>query len=207
MSDESLPVYLEGLQKIYYPDKVVLDNINLTVIEGETIGILGNNGAGKTTLIRIISSLLLPSYGIIEIFGLNPSFAATQIKQLIGYLPERFSFYPYFSVLEVLEFFSRLHDQDRLDQEDLRERVIKSLDIDSFLHQQIRSLSKGMLHKVGGHFTSKGMSCGSVSRVCGRLGGDCSWGIENVWGRLAPPCCITHTLTRSCQDDIHIQRK
>jgi ABC-2 type transport system ATP-binding protein len=149
MSDESLPVYLEGLQKIYYPDKVVLDNINLTVVEGETIGILGNNGAGKTTLIRILSSLLLPSYGIIEIFGLNPSFEATQIKQLIGYLPERFSFYPYFSVLEVLEFFSRLHDQNRIDQENLRERVIKSLDIDSYLHQQIRSLSKGMLHKVG----------------------------------------------------------
>ncbi len=149
MSDESLPVYLEKIKRIYYPDKVVLDNINLTVAEGETVGILGNNGAGKTTLIRILSTLLLPSYGIIEIFGLNPSREATQIKQLIGYLPERFSFYPNFSVIEVLEFFSRLRDHTRVDQADLRERVIKALDIDSYLHVPIRSLSKGMLHKVG----------------------------------------------------------
>ena len=149
VTDYSLPVYLEGLKKVYYPDKVVLSDIDLTVVEGETIGILGNNGAGKTTLLRILSTLLLPSYGFVQIFGMDPMLEASTIKQLIGYLPERFSFYPYYTVAEILEFFSRLHSQDHTDQDDLRERVIKSLDIGSFLHLKINSLSKGMLHKVG----------------------------------------------------------
>ncbi|PWI46624.1 hypothetical protein CEE45_15895 [Candidatus Heimdallarchaeota archaeon B3_Heim] len=149
VSDYSIPVFIEGLKKIYYPDKVVLSDIDLTVVEGETIGILGNNGAGKTTLLRIISTLLLASNGIIEIFGLNPSLDAFKIKQLIGYLPERFSFYPYYTVADILNFFSMLHQQERVDQEDLRERVIRLLDIEPFLNVHIKSLSKGMLHKVG----------------------------------------------------------
>jgi ABC-2 type transport system ATP-binding protein len=149
VSDYSLPVFIEGLKKIYYPDKVVLSDIDLTVAEGETIGILGNNGAGKTTLLRILSTLLLPSYGVIEIFGLNPSRDAFKIKQLIGYLPERFSFYPYYTVADILDFFSMLHRQERVDQEDLREQVIRLLDIEPFLNVHIKSLSKGMLHKVG----------------------------------------------------------
>jgi ABC-2 type transport system ATP-binding protein len=144
-----MPIVTEALTKIYYPEKVVLDKINLTVAEGETIGILGNNGAGKTTLLRILATLLIPSYGAIEIFGLDPRFDATEIKKLIGYLPERFSFYPYFSVSDILDFFEKLSPIKRTDQEELRDQVIKLLDMESYLNVRISALSKGMLHKVG----------------------------------------------------------
>ena len=72
MYNYSMPIVIESLKKIFYPEKVVLDGIDLTVVEGETVGILGNNGAGKTTLLRIMATLLYPSYGLVKIFGLDP---------------------------------------------------------------------------------------------------------------------------------------
>lgn len=146
---KSLPVVTENLRKIFYPEKIVLEDIDLVVVEGETIGILGNNGSGKTTLLRILATLLHPSYGLIEIFGLDPRLEASEIKKLIGYLPERFSFYPYYSVNDILDFFERLSPLYKTDQEELREQVIKMLDIDQFLEVKVNALSKGMLHKVG----------------------------------------------------------
>lgn len=134
---------------IFYPKKRVLNNINLKIVEGETIGILGNNGSGKTTLLRILATLLYPSYGLVEIFGLDPRVEATEIKPLIGYLPERFSFYPYFTVNEIIEYFERLTPKERIDQEAMREEIIQLLKIESYLDTRINSLSKGMLHKVG----------------------------------------------------------
>ena len=148
-SYNEMPIITKDLEKKYYPEKIVLEGINLSVVEGETIGILGNNGAGKTTLLRILATLLYPSYGFIEIFGMDPRSEAKEIKKLIGYLPERFSFYPYFSVNDILDFFQRLAPTNRIDQEELREQVIKLLKMESYLHAQINTLSKGMLHKVG----------------------------------------------------------
>ena len=145
----SLPIVTESLKKIYYPDKIVLDDIDLVVVEGETIILLGNNGSGKTTLLRILATLLYPSYGLIEIFGLDPRSEASEIKNLIGYLPEKFSFYPYYSVNDILDFFERLSPLYKIDQEELREQVIKMLEIEQFLEVKINALSKGMLHKVG----------------------------------------------------------
>lgn len=100
-----LPISIEDLCKNFSMDKPVLKGIDLTIVDGETVGILGNNGSGKTTLLRILATLLYPSSGQIEIFGLDPRFRASEIKPLIGYLPERFSFYPYFSVNDILDFF------------------------------------------------------------------------------------------------------
>lgn len=149
ISEILLPIYVEKLTHVFYPAKRVLHNINLKIVDGETIGILGNNGSGKTTLLRILATLLYPSYGLVEIFGLDPRVEATEIKQFIGYLPERFSFYPYFSVTEIIEFFERLTPKERTDQEAWREEIIKLLKIESYLDVKINSLSKGMLHKVG----------------------------------------------------------
>ena len=149
MSDHTLPVVIEGLRKIYYPEKVVLSDIDLTVVDGETVGILGNNGAGKTTLLRILATLLYPSQGEIEIFGYDPRFEASKIKQMIGYLPERFSFYPYFTVNEILDFFEHLRIGSNTDQKEQREQVTSLLDMAPYLNQRINTLSKGMLHKVG----------------------------------------------------------
>lgn len=149
LASSILPISIKELWKYFSLDKPVLKGIDLTIIDGETVGILGNNGSGKTTLLRILATLLYPSSGQIEIFGLDPRFQASEIKPLIGYLPERFSFYPYFSVNDILDFFLRLSSRNTTNQVELKEHVIRLLKIDSYLPAQIHTLSKGMLQKVG----------------------------------------------------------
>jgi len=147
--DYTIPITIKNLTKTYYPEKNVLNGIDLTIVDGETVGILGNNGSGKTTLLRILATLLHPSSGEIEIFGFDPRFKANEIKPLIGYLPERFSFYPYFSVNDILDFFERFSPINKTDQEELRDQAVKLLKMESYLQNRIHTLSKGMLHKVG----------------------------------------------------------
>ncbi|MFW9854471.1 MAG: ABC transporter ATP-binding protein [Candidatus Thorarchaeota archaeon] len=145
----AVPIFIEDLKKIYYPDKMVLHDIDLLVERGESIGILGRNGSGKTTLLRILATLIYASSGTVKIFDMDPRFSATRIKAMIGYLPERFAFYPYFKVEDVLNFFEKLTPMDRMDQEEVKEQTIRMLGIGSFLETKVHSLSKGMLHKVG----------------------------------------------------------
>ncbi|MFX1283826.1 MAG: ABC transporter ATP-binding protein [Promethearchaeota archaeon] len=149
MSISTLPIFVKGLTKQFTRDKLALDNINLSVVDGETVGILGNNGAGKTTLLRILATLSYPSTGIVEIFGLDPRQEAHTIKEMIGYLPENFSFYPYFTVIEIIKFFEHLNPIARPDQVEYREKIIKILLLEPYLNQKISTLSKGTLHKVG----------------------------------------------------------
>ena len=149
MINYNFPVTISRLSKIYPPDKLVLDEIDLTVVNGETIGILGNNGAGKTTLLRIMATILFPSSGFVKIFGMNPFTDANEIKKKTGYLPERFSFYPYYTVEGILDFFENLLPEKSIDKENNREKIIKLLNLDSYLESRIKTLSKGMLHKVG----------------------------------------------------------
>lgn len=143
------PIIARNLTKMYTAEKKVLDEINLTVFEGETFGLLGSNGAGKTTLLRIFATLLHPYSGRIEIFGKDPRFDNHEIKKRIGYLPERFSFYPKYTISEIFQFFDSLHRTTKIDKEDQKEQIIKILKLDTFLDAKISTLSKGMLHKVG----------------------------------------------------------
>ena len=70
-----------------YNGEVILENINLTIKEGEVVAILGPNGAGKTTLLKTVLGLLKPEKGDVKIFGLPPARA----KHLVGYVPQNLS--------------------------------------------------------------------------------------------------------------------
>lgn len=152
MDNSFMPVVIEDLSKIYYPHNVALDNISLRIYEGDTVAVLGNNGSGKSTLLRILATLTHRSSGFLEIFGFDPLRDSTKIKRKIGFMPERFSFYPTFTVDEIITFFEKLNPtltNNKTDTEYHRENMIKLLNISSFLDAKISTLSKGMLHKVG----------------------------------------------------------
>ena len=65
-----------------------LDNLSFQINTGEIYGLIGPNGAGKTTMLRIISTLLLPTSGIVKVFNQRVEKNATQIRKVITYLPE-----------------------------------------------------------------------------------------------------------------------
>ena len=102
-------VKLEGLIK-KYDNKPVVDGLTLDIKEGEIFGLLGPNGAGKSTTMNMICSLLKPTAGDIELFGMDIKKDAKKIKPLIGYIPQDLAIYGNLKAWENVELFTSLYD-------------------------------------------------------------------------------------------------
>ncbi len=68
-----------------------MDDLSLEVAEGEVFGLLGPNGAGKTTVIRVVTTLLKPAAGTMEVFGLDTRHSTMRVRRLISYVPQQLS--------------------------------------------------------------------------------------------------------------------
>lgn len=123
-----------------FDDKIILNNINLTIKKNKIVGFLGKNGAGKTTLIKLINDLLTPTSGKVLINGKKPS---PETKEIVSYLPERTYLDKSMSVNDVLNYFEDFYKNFD------RKRAIKLLkDLNISLNQKLSKMSKGMLEKL-----------------------------------------------------------
>lgn len=124
----------------------VLEDLTLTLDEGEIFGLIGHNGAGKTTSFKLILGLLRPSGGTVTFRGKPLSTAA---RAEIGFLPEQPYFYDYLTVEETLDFYGRLYGMRGAAR---RARVAEVIDQVQLGHKRsasLRTLSKGTLQRVG----------------------------------------------------------
>ncbi len=121
-----------------YGTQVVLDNLNLSLIKGEIVGLLGRNGAGKTTLLRILSGIIESDDGIV----IYPS-----IEKEIGYLSERNPLYPDMYVAEYLEFIFALSHNTK-NKTKISDLILK-IGLKEVQHKKISQLSKGFKQRVG----------------------------------------------------------
>lgn len=135
-----------GLTKSYR-DFVALDSLNLKVRRGEIFGLLGHNGAGKTTTVNLLTTLLVPTAGTVEIEGADTAKSANDVRKQIGYLPENVQLYNNMTTMENLRFFARLSGLKNPDQR-IRE-VLDYLDFRNHDHMRIGTFSKGMRQRVG----------------------------------------------------------
>ena len=123
-----------------YDDKIILNNINLTIPREKIIGLLGKNGTGKTTLIKLNNDLLTPSSGEVFINGKHPG---VESKTIISYLPERTYLDKSMKVSQVLTFFEEFYNNFN------KEKAVKLLkDLNLDLNQRISHMSKGMQEKL-----------------------------------------------------------
>ena len=123
----------------------MLKDISLDIHEGEVFGFLGPNGAGKTTTIKIITGLIRPDSGKVDIFGEAVNSLAA--KQRIGFLPESPYFYEHLTGHEFLKLHALLHNL-----KDYKERVRSLLDrvgLTEAMGLQLRQYSRGMLQRIG----------------------------------------------------------
>ncbi|MEN9610849.1 MAG: hypothetical protein RLZZ628_1663, partial [Bacteroidota bacterium] len=96
-----MSIQIENLSKTYDKGKVnALQNIQLSVSEGELFGLIGPDGAGKTSLFRILTTLLLADSGTATVCGYDVVRDYKKIRQIAGYMPGRFSLYQDLSVAE-----------------------------------------------------------------------------------------------------------
>jgi len=112
-------VAINGLVK-KYGQRVAVQDVSLTIQEGEIFGLLGPNGAGKTTTLSILSTLLIPDQGKVTISDYDPVREAKQVKRLIGSVPQELALYPTLSAWDNLVFFGRIYG---LQGTELKERV------------------------------------------------------------------------------------
>ena len=93
-----------------FGDKTVVDGISLQVRRGEIFGFLGPNGSGKTTFIRMLCGLLTPDAGQGTCLGYDVRTRQAEIKEHVGYMTQRFSYYEDLSIRENLDFIARVYD-------------------------------------------------------------------------------------------------
>ena len=99
-----------------YGDLTAVKQFNLELEPGDVFGFIGPNGSGKTTTMRMIATLLNPTWGEAYVCGYSIYTAAKDIRHVIGYMPDFFGVYDDMKVIEYLEFFAaayRIHGQRR----------------------------------------------------------------------------------------------
>jgi len=123
-----------------------LNDINLSITGSGIYGLLGSEGAGKTTFMRILSTVTAKTSGEIYIDGISVE-NKKDIRKMIGYLPQEFSFYPDFTVYETLDYFAALSGKKLLRGEicDILERV----SLQDLYKEKIKTLSKSMKKRLG----------------------------------------------------------
>lgn len=121
-----------------------IENLNLSVGEGEFFGFIGPNGAGKSTTIRLLLGLLHTSGGTAEIFGRSVAENGASILSEVGYLPSETAFYPGMRVREVLRLSAGLRKKDCTDE---AKRLCDRLELDC--SKRVETLSFGNRKKVG----------------------------------------------------------
>ena len=124
-----------------YKNKEVL-NIEDAGFDKGLYGLLGPNGAGKSTMMKLIADIIKPTSGEIEYNGLDS--ATSEYRAHIGFLPQKFGLYNYYSVREILEYFAVLRGVKKSDISSRIEIVLKQVNLEDRINCKIGKLSGGM---------------------------------------------------------------
>ncbi|WP_131783450.1 ABC transporter ATP-binding protein [Legionella gresilensis] len=129
-----------------FDNRVVVNKVDLHVKKGEVFGFLGPNGSGKTTTIRMLCGLLTPDTGSGTCLGYDIIKESQKIKQHVGYMTQKFSFYTDLSIEENLYFVARVYGMNNRKQR--VEQTIEELGLSSRRKQLTGSLSGGWKQRV-----------------------------------------------------------
>jgi ABC-2 type transport system ATP-binding protein len=132
-----------------YNDLFAVDRLTLKLDRGDVYGFIGPNGSGKTTTMRMLATLLNPSWGEASVCGYSIYTGSKEIRRAIGYMPDFFGVYDDMKVTEYLEFFAAAY---RITGPDRRKKVDQVLDLVDLQYKRdalVTSLSRGMTQRLG----------------------------------------------------------
>lgn len=141
-------IEVEQLTRRYH-DLVAVDDISLSVPEGEVLGFLGPNGAGKSTTIKILTGFLPASSGRASVAGYNVASHSLQARRCLGYLPENVSLPPDARVDEYLDYRGRLKGLGKSERGKCCERVLDQCGLLPMRRRILSQLSRGYRQRVG----------------------------------------------------------
>ncbi|MDE5422097.1 ABC transporter ATP-binding protein [Ancylomarina sp. DW003] len=138
-------IHIDKISKSY-GNVQALKNISLDIHSGELFGLIGPDGAGKTTLFRLLATLLLPDEGSAQLCDIDSIAGYKKIRNLLGYMPGKFSLYQDLSVIENLRFFATVFNTKIEDNMDMIHDIW--VQIEPFKHRLAGQLSGGMKQKL-----------------------------------------------------------
>lgn len=141
-----MEIVINNLSK-NYGKKSALKNVSVTIHSG-MYGLLGRNGAGKTSLMRILATLSVPSSGEISMNGI-PIKETTKIREIVGYLPQDFSFYRNMSVYGAMDYLGLLSNiPDKVRKERIS-ALLEQVNLKENVRTKVKALSGGMKRRLG----------------------------------------------------------
>jgi ABC-type multidrug transport system ATPase subunit len=142
-----LMIQCEGLTK-RFGHFTAVDHVSLKIEKGSIFGFLGPNGSGKSTMIRMLCGLLEPSEGSARIAGFDVAKQTDEIKNLIGYMSQKFSLYDELTVHENLKFYGRLYGLRGGELTKRRDELVALTHIEPYLERRAALLSGGWRQRL-----------------------------------------------------------
>ena len=147
VSMNSFAVEVENLVKTF-GDFVAVDHIQFQVEKGEIFGFLGPNGAGKSTTIRMLCGLLMPTSGKGRVAGFDIMEEPERIKEVIGYMSQKFSLYDDLTVIENLHFFGGIYGLSGALQKEREEQALGMAGLKELRDRMTRTLAVGWKQRL-----------------------------------------------------------
>lgn len=141
-------IKINNVTKSYNGGNKAVDNLNLEMKDGEIFGLLGPNGAGKTTTIKMITGIIKPTSGDIEVNNLSILKDTVRAKELFGYVPDSPDMFLRFTGLEYLNFMADVYKVDESIRKDKIKELAERFEMTKALGDKIQSYSHGMRQKI-----------------------------------------------------------
>ena len=143
-----MSIIVKNLTKVYGKQKA-LNDVSLSIEDGEIVGLLGPNGAGKSTLMKILTCFIPPTSGDVKVCGYDIFDNPMEVRRSIGYLPEQNPLYYDMYVREFLLFVAGIHRIEKKLRRERVEEIIELTGLSKEVNKKIAALSKGYKQRVG----------------------------------------------------------
>ena len=139
---------ITNLRKVYRRGNVAVEDLSLTVPEGEFFGFLGPNGAGKSTTIHCITGIANPTSGSIEIFGLDAVKNYREARRLVGLCPQEFNVDPFAKPADIVDWAGGYFGLNRAQRKQRVDYLMERFELTPHLKKTFRELSGGLKRRV-----------------------------------------------------------
>ena len=141
-------IEIKDITKAYRKKSNVVENLSLTINDGEIFGFIGPNGAGKTTTIKMITGILDIEKGNILIDGKSIKEDSIEAKKRIGFVPDDPNIFLKLTGIEYLNFIADIYDVSNVERIERIKELSKKFDMFNYLEDKIESYSHGMRQKI-----------------------------------------------------------
>lgn len=141
-------IQMKNVSKSYHSSVKAVNNLNLTVNDGEIVGFIGPNGAGKTTTIKMLTGILKPDEGSISINGYDMLRAPLRAKQEIGYIADSPDMFLRLKAIEFLNLISDIYKVPGKVRQERIQTLAERFELSAVLNQPMQNFSHGMRQKI-----------------------------------------------------------